>query len=194
MWAQLIAWGSEPPQIEVMTDTAWGMPPDPEPIRPFVPEPIEPEPEPEPEPLPAAARRRGRPPSRERQVVCRTLAVADLDELDRGLLAAACGCPSDDTVVLTLSSLDRGKSAAGALSLVLDVAGADPVAAGALAVGGAANRDGFRRSWAVLARVADLPAPPPTPVLDAALTFAGAAQALDSGDLARLNSLRGLLQ
>lgn len=189
-----------PALIEDMADNTWGFDPtEPEPTtEPTEPEPttepLEPDPDPEPVALPAAARRRGRPPSRERQVVRRTLAVAGLDELDRELLGAACGHPADDTVTLIMASLDRCKQASAALGLVLDVAGAEPVAAGALSVEGSANRDGFRRAWATLALLSELPTPAPTAVLDAALMLAGAAQRLDAGALSRLSELKEMLQ
>lgn len=141
---------------------------------------------------PRRARRRA--PSGERKVVERTLAVAGLDEPGRDLLAAACG--TDDTSVeeLTLACLSAEAEAAAALALLVEVATADALTAGALAVGAAGERGGLRQAWAVLRRIRpDLPAQVPVKPVAAGTGFAGAAQQLTAGELDDLRHVAGIL-
>lgn len=129
-----------------------------------------------------------------RHVIDRTLAVATLDEEETGLLASACGTPGvTDPADITLASLVSHTQATDALNLLLDVAGADPISAGALAAGAAADGN-LAGAWEIVARLSpDLPLSAPAKAAEAGVAYAGAAQGLDTQILDRVRAVLALL-
>ena len=135
---------------------------------------------------------RRRAPSAERRIVERTLAVAALADLERDVLAAACGGSDTEVAELTLAALASEATAAAALELILEVAGADALSAGAIAAGAISDRadKASTPAWAALRRLStDLPALVPPKAVAAGVAFATAAQALGEGDLAAVRTL-----
>ncbi len=138
-------------------------------------------------------RARRRAPSAERRIVERTLAVAALTDLERDVLAAACDTEQTEVAELTLACLAAEASATAALELVLEVAGADALAAGAIAAGAAGERGGIRLAWMALRRLSTaLPAQVPSKAVAAGTAFATAAQGLLDGS--ELETVRALVE
>jgi hypothetical protein len=139
---------------------------------------------------PRAGRRRT--VSTERRIVDRTLAVAALTDLESDLLAAVCGGSDTEVAELTLACLAAEATAIAALELILEVAGADALSAGAIAAGAISDRTdkASAPAWAALRRLsAALPAQVPSKAVVAGVAFATAAQALGESELAAVRTL-----
>lgn len=116
----------------------------------------------------------------QRKAVERAVAVVGLDDNELVLLGAAAGLPTPgDVTDVALASLGAEERCIAVLGLIIQVAQADPMAAGAIAVG-AAGADGLTAAWAALEHLAGggLPVSVPSNPVEAGLAFAAAAQGL----------------
>lgn len=148
---------------------------------------VEPEEEDAPVPAKPTSTRQPAQPRRpsNRSIVDVTLAVNGLSVTEAEVLAAAVPTKVSATSVaqLSVSAIEHRAAITATLTSVLEVAHADPVEAGIVAI--SLTEDGdkklFGRVWAVLTHLSpDLGATPPHQTARAGLAMAVAAQGLDS--------------
>lgn len=131
----------------------------------------------------------------QRKAVERTVAVASLDDSELTLLGFAAGlADAGDVVEVTLASLGAEERCVTVLGLILQVSQAEPMAAGAIAVGAGGEPNGLGAAWAALRHLSTgLPASVPSNPVEAGLAFAAAAQALPGQTSETLSVLLRLL-
>jgi hypothetical protein len=130
-----------------------------------------------------------------RKVVLRTIEIAALPKARAILLATLLGV-ADPTDVsgLTVAALEAGRAQREVVRRLSEIAGADAMDAGVLAVGLFEERPLFRSAWSVLAALgAEMPASPPAVQTKAGLALAKAAKNLDKAKLADLHALALLI-
>ena len=130
-----------------------------------------------------------------RKAVLRTVAIAALPKAKARLLATllAVSDPTDVAAV-AVAALEAGRAQREVVRRLSEIAGADAMDAGVLAVGLFEERSLFRSSWAVLAALgAEMPASPPAVQTKAGLALAKAAKNLDRAKLADLDALALLI-
>jgi hypothetical protein len=130
-----------------------------------------------------------------RKAVNRTLAIAALPKAKALLLATLVGVTDPgDVAALAVAALEAGRAEREVLRRLSEIAAADAMHAGALAVGLFEERLLFRSAWAVLAALgAEMPASPPAVQTKAGLALAKAAKNLDKAKLADLDALSVLI-
>lgn len=131
----------------------------------------------------------------QRKAVERAVAVVALDDGELALLGFAAGLPgADEMTEVALASLGAEERCVAVLSLILGVAQADPMAAGAIAVGAGGEPNGLGAAWAALGHLSTtLPASMPSNPVEAGLAFAAAAQGLPEATPKLLGGLLHLL-
>jgi len=131
----------------------------------------------------------------QRKAVERTVAVADLDDGELSLLGFAAGlADAGDVIEVTLASLGAEERCVAVLGLILQVSQAEPMAAGAIAVGASAETYGLGAAWAALRHLSTgLPASIPSNPVEAGMAFAAAAQAIGGQTSETLGGLLRLL-
>ncbi len=130
-----------------------------------------------------------------RKVVSRTLEIAALPKAKAILLATFLGATDPtDVAALTVAALEAGRAQREVVRRLTEIAGADAMDAGVLAVGLFEERSMFRTAWTVLAALgAELPAGPPAVQTKAGLALAKATKKLDKAKLADLDALPDLI-
>jgi hypothetical protein len=130
-----------------------------------------------------------------RKAVLRTVAIAALPKAKARLLATllAVSDPTDVAAVAVVA-LEAGRAQREVVRSLSEIAGADAMDAGVLAVGLFEERSQFRSAWSVLAALgAEMPASPPAVQTKAGLALAKAAKNLDKAKLADLHVLAQLI-
>jgi hypothetical protein len=130
-----------------------------------------------------------------RKAVLRTVSIAALPKAKARLLATllAVSDPTDVAAV-AVAAVEAGRAQREVVRRLSEIAGADAMDAGVLAVGLFEDRSLFRSSWAVLAALgAEMPASPPAVQTKAGLALAKAAKNLDKANLADLDALALLI-
>lgn len=140
-----------------------------------------------------ARRRTTRPAQGDRRTAERAIAVIELapDELD--LLKAVTAAEGSDLAGVVLASLEHEVAASKALGLVVIVAEAEPVVAGARAVEASTAPGGLGVAWKALSALAPGLGDPPDGMLDAGLAFATVCQSLGGEAVARAKTVRDML-
>ncbi len=130
-----------------------------------------------------------------RKVVSRTLEIAALPKAKAILLATLLGATDPtDVAALTVAAMEAGRAQREVVRRLTEIAGADAMDAGVLAVGLFEERSLFRTAWAVLAALgAELAAGPPAMQTKAGLALAKATKKLDKAKLADLDALPDLI-
>jgi hypothetical protein len=130
-----------------------------------------------------------------RKAVNRTIAIAALPKAKALLLAALLGVADPgDVAALTVAALEAGRAEREVVRRLSEIAAADAMDAGVLAVGLFEERLLFRSAWGVLAALgAEMPAGPPAVQTKAGLALAKAAKNLDRAKLADLDALSLLI-
>ena len=130
-----------------------------------------------------------------RKAVLRTVAIAALPKAKARLLATLLAVTDPtDVAAVAVAALEAGRAQREVVRRLSEIAGADAMDAGVLAVGLFEDRSLFRSSWAVLAALgADMPASPPAVQTKAGLALAKAAKNLDKANLADLDALALLI-
>jgi hypothetical protein len=130
-----------------------------------------------------------------RKVVLRTLEITALPKVTAALLATLLGVADpSDVSALTVAALEAGRAEREVVRRLSEIAGADAMDAGVLAVGLFEDRSLFRSAWSVLAALgAEMPVSPPAVQTKAGLAFAKAAKNLDKANLADLDALALLI-
>ena len=133
-----------------------------------------------------------------RKAVLRTVAMAALPKAKARLLATLLGVadPADvaAVAVAAVAALEAGRAQREVVRRLSEIAGADAMDAGVLAVGLFEYRSLFRSAWSVLAALgAVMPASPPAVQTKAGLALAKAAKNLDKANLADLDALALLI-
>lgn len=141
----------------------------------------------------AQAQRPTRRSTGTRRAVERALAVARLESRQRELLARVLGergyDDSDDAIArIVIGSLEPEPVAAGALSALLEIAGADPLEAGVASMDLASDRKLLSATWAVLSHYDAVRGPAPTATAKAGLAIAKAAKGLQKTALDNMRS------
>jgi len=141
----------------------------------------------------APTRRRTTRPAGDRRTAERALGVVGLadDELD--LLRAVVAAEGSDLADVVLASLEHEVAASKALDLVITVAQAEPLAAGAKAVEASTAPGGLGVAWTALGALAPGLGEVPAGMLDAGLSFATVAQSLSGEALGRAKTVRDVL-
>lgn len=141
----------------------------------------------------APTRRRTTRPAGDRRTAERAIAVIELapDELD--LLRAVVAAEGADLTGVILASLEHEAAASKALDLVVVVAEAEPVVAGAKAVEASTAPGGLDVAWTALGALAPGLGDAPASSLDAGLAFATVCQSLGGEAIARAKTVRDLL-
>jgi len=141
----------------------------------------------------APTRRRTTRPAGDRRTAERAIAVVQLstDELD--LLKAVTAAEGSDLAGVILASLDHEVVAARGLDLVIVVAEAEPVVAGAKAVEASTAPGGLGVAWTALGALAPGLGEAPAGMLEAGLAFATVAQSLGGEPLGRAKTVRDVL-
>jgi len=141
----------------------------------------------------STTRRRTTRPAGDRRTAERALSVVGLadDELD--LLRAVVAAEGSDLADVVLASLEREAAAARGLDLVIVVAQAEPLAAGAKAVEASTAPGGLGVAWTALGALAPGLGEVPAGMLDAGLSFATVAQSLSGEALGRAKTVRDVL-
>ena len=130
-----------------------------------------------------------------RKAVLRTVAIAALPKAKARLLATLLAVTDPtDVAAVAVAALEAGRAQREVVRRLSEIAGADAMDAGVLAVGLFEDRSLFRSSWAVLAALgAEMPASPPAVQTRAGLALAKAAKNLDKANLADLDALALLI-
>ena len=130
-----------------------------------------------------------------RKAVLRTVAIAALPKAKARLLATLLAVTDPaDVAAVAVAALEAGRAQREVVRRLSEIAGADAMDAGVLAVGLFEYRSLFRSAWSVLAALgADMPASPPAVQTKAGLALAKAAKNLDKANLADLDALALLI-
>jgi hypothetical protein len=130
-----------------------------------------------------------------RKAVNRTIDIASLQSPKAMLLATLLGVADPtDVAAVTVAALEAGRAQREVLRRLTEIAGAEAMDAGVLAVGLFEERALFRSAWGVLAALGEeMPATPPAVQTKAGLALAKAAKKLDVAKLADLEALSALI-
>jgi hypothetical protein len=130
-----------------------------------------------------------------RKAVLRTVAISALPKAKARLLATLLAVTDPtDVAAVAVAALEAGRAQREVVRRLSEIAGADAMDAGVLAVGLFEDRSLFRSSWAVLAALgAEMPASPPAVQTKAGLALAKAAKNLDKANLSDLDALALLI-
>jgi len=141
----------------------------------------------------APTRRRTTRPAGDRRTAERAIAVVGLapDELE--LLRAVVAAEDADLAGVILASLEHEVAASKALDLVITVAQAEPLTAGARAVEASTAPGGLGVAWTALGALAPGLGAPPAGMLEAGLAFATVAQSLGGEQVGRAKTVCDLL-
>jgi len=138
-------------------------------------------------------RRTTRPAQGDRRTAERAIVVCGLapDELE--LLRAVVAAEDADLAGVILASLEHEVAVSKALDLVVTVAEAEPVVAGAKAVEASTSPGGLGVAWTALGALAPGLGDAPAGMLDAGLAFATVCQSLEGEAIERARRVRDML-